>query len=116
MNDIPTLFDSLAAVEAREEAIAQVESNADPSWKKAASIAIRHLATERYEFTTDDVWELLHVLALETPREPRALGAMMRNASRDGLIDKTDRVRQSERPECHARPVAVWRSRVTDNR
>jgi len=40
------------------------------------------------------------------------MGAVMRAAARRGLIVKTDRVVNSRRAECHARPVAVWRSLV----
>lgn len=112
MNETPTLFDVLAAIEARDEAINKAENNANPHWKQAAEMAIRSIAVDRNEFTSDDVWLWLHDMAIEMPHEPRALGAMMVRASRQGLIKTTDRVRQSERPECHARPIRIWRSLI----
>lgn len=110
----PSLFDQVAAEVARDLAIEAVDFAADPQWKKAAESAILHLAATRLEFTTDDVWEVLHELAIEQPREPRALGAAMRRAARNNLIVPTDRVSQSLRPECHRRPVRVWRSLVAE--
>lgn len=114
MENVPTLFDELTAMQARDEAIARADDHAEPAWKKAAAMAIRSMAVERDEITTDDVWEWLYEMAIEAPHEPRALGSMMLRASRDGLISTTDRVRQSRRPECHARPVRVWRSLVVE--
>lgn len=113
MTTQPNLFDMLAAIEAADAAIEQVDFNADPTWKKAADKAIRHVAVTRREFSTDDVWEVLYELAIEPPDEPRALGAAMRRAARDGFIVATDRVVRSARPECHTRPIRVWRSLVS---
>jgi transcriptional accessory protein Tex/SPT6 len=110
----PTIFDALAAIEARDAAIIQVDFNADPQWKKAADMAIRAIAMDRPEMTTDDVWRWLHEVAIEAPHEPRALGAAMKRAAREGIIVATDRVKQSARPECHARPVRVWKSLLSD--
>lgn len=109
-----SFFDAAGAIIARDEAIARVEENAEPVWKKAATMAIRSLAVELDEFTTDDVWEWLYSMAIEAPHEPRALGAMMLQASRDGLISPTDRVRKSARPVCHANPKRVWRSNIVE--
>jgi hypothetical protein len=51
-------------------------------------------------------------MAIEAPHEPRALGAMMVQASRDGIISATDRTRNSLRPVCHSNPKRVWKSNV----
>ena len=106
----PTLFDAPAGVEARDKAISRVERNADPRWLTHAHTAIEALCRLRREFTTDDVWEYLAAHQLDRPDEPRALGAIMRSAAHAGLIVATDRYVNSERPECHARPVKVWRA------
>lgn len=100
-------LDIFAALEARDEALGRVEANADERWKAEALAAVRHLARMLPEFTTDDVWARL---GDSYPHEPRALGAVMKTAAAAGLIEPTDRIRTSHRPECHARPVRVWRS------
>jgi len=110
--DILAEHEAACAESARDEAIAQVEANADREWKTAALNAVRWLAANRVEFTSDDVWRLLPHQSAATTHEPRALGAVMRKAARDGLVRKTDRVVNSTRVECHARPVAVWQSLI----
>jgi hypothetical protein len=87
-----------------------VEANADLNWMAAAHTAVALLAMNCDEFTTDEMWAALR--EVDATHEPRAMGAVMRAAARHGLIVKTDRVRNSVRPECHARPVAIWRSLV----
>ena len=111
MNDQPSLFDVAAGITARDKAIAQVEANADPTWKTQARNAIRWLVRSRLEFTTDDVWQEMADRRYELPREPRAIGALMVEAAREGLIEATDRYVPSARPDCHRRPVKVWRVR-----
>lgn len=102
----PTLFDGEgpSAVQARDEAIARVEEHAPPSWMEQARKTVLGLAECRAFFTSDDVWEILGA-----PPEPRALGAVMQRLSREGRIQATQEWRQSVRPECHARPVRVWK-------
>lgn len=96
---------ALAAQAAADEAIVRVAENADPSWLAEAQAAVRLLAETRREFTTDDVWRLV-----PTTREPRALGAVMRWAAGERLVENTHQTVPSTRVECHARPVTVWRS------
>lgn len=110
MTDTPSLFDALAAIQATNEAIERVDRNANPDWKTHARAAIQFLARTRQEFTTDDVWEFMHQRGHDAPHEPRALGALMREAAKQRLIEATDRVRPSERPQCHMNPKRVWRS------
>jgi hypothetical protein len=95
---------------ARDEAVARVEEHASADWLAAAATAVGMLAMFYPEFTTDDVWECL--VEVEATHEPRALGPVMMKAARRGLIRKTDRVQNSRRPQCHARPVAVWSSLI----
>lgn len=98
--------------QARDAAIAQVSRNATPAWKKVAADAIRAVANDRYEFTTDDVWVELERAGAGDAREPRALGALMRFAAADGLIAPTARYVESKRAVNHARPLRVWHSLV----
>lgn len=106
--DQETLFDPLAAIAARDEAIQRVDDHAAPEWKALAHKTLREVAAATAEFTTDDLIRA----GLNKPREPRALGAIMRWGVSHGLIEATGRVRRSEQVTNHSRPMAVWRSRV----
>jgi len=99
-----------AATDTRDKAIAQVATNTDPTWATETMLIIKQIATNTFDFTTDDIWQALSETSLPTPHEPRALGALMIAAQRAGLIAPTDRYRQSQRPECHARPIRVWQA------
>ena len=97
-----TLFD---AEEARDEALARVEAGAG-DWVQRARDAVTMVALARFDFTTDDVWD---ALGEDRPAEPRALGAVMKQLAAEGRIRATGEYRKSQRVDCHARPVAVWR-------
>ena len=89
--------------------LAAVEAHADPDWKDEAERVIDLLASTRQQFTTDDVWQRLgHV----STHEPRAMGALMKRAASRGVIRATDGWATSTRPECHGRPIRVWRSAI----
>jgi hypothetical protein len=95
----------------RDEAIARVWRNADARWKAAAAQAVRLVAARGLPFTTDDVWVRLTPWSLRTgitPRERRAMGAVVQGALRRGEIRATGEYRRSQRPECHARPIPVY--------
>ena len=100
----------LTTEQARDAAIQQVEANADEGWLKAAHWAVVFLAEDGDPFTTDDIWE--YVDRHGKPREPRAMGAVMKQAAAEGLIEATGEYRKSKRVECHARPVMVWRGKL----
>jgi hypothetical protein len=105
-----SLFDQPPVDAVTTEAIERVKRNAEPKWLKAALDAITSLALEQNIcFTTDDVWHLLEVGNVEPPREPRAMGAVMRTAQGRGIIRATEEYRKSTRVECHGRPVMIWR-------
>jgi hypothetical protein len=104
----PTLFDQPAAVEARDRAIERADRAADPDWKRAVMHTIESLSRLRRTITTDDVWDTVHKWTSAAPAEPRAIGAVMKDAARAGLIRATDRYVVSQRPECHGRPIRVW--------
>jgi hypothetical protein len=86
----------------RDQAVEQVEANADETWLQQAKAALWARILQGGEFTTDD-------LDAPRPREPRAWGPVMLAAARAGLIVNTHTTRQSSQPRCHARPKAVWR-------
>ena len=80
------------AIAERDEALARVAEHTDPSWEAEAVQAIYTLAARRFpddnlvEFTTDDVWDLLAERGIPAPHEPRALGTIVREATRQGVI------------------------------
>lgn len=97
----------------RDAAIAQVDANADPSWKDWALDAVQRCCEEGRPFTTDEVWlELSGTESQVSTHERRAMGAVMQRAAKLGLIEPLDEWRQSTRPECHANPKRVWRPRA----
>jgi hypothetical protein len=97
-----TLFD---AEEARDEALGRVERGAG-DWFQRARDTVQLVALARFDFTTDEVWD---ALGEDRPKEPRALGAVMKAMAGEGKIRATGEYRKSVRVDCHARPVAVWR-------
>lgn len=101
-----TTLDLQQANSARESAIDQVEANADEQWKAEAKAAVVLVCrTQRY-FTTDALWAFL-----AKPREPRAMGAIMRWAKSEKLIAAagTDRTASVSR---HRGLVTAWQSLV----
>ena len=106
-----TLFDvrDLTGEELQVEALVRVERNANAEWLQVAFLCVIDVARIMRTFTTDDVWQRVGLLGVTT-HEPRAMGAVMRRAVREGLCVPTDRYEKSARPECHARPVRIWRS------
>lgn len=93
-------------------AINQAESHADPHWLAAARAEVDFLARVKDAFTTDDVWQRLENHDTPPPREPRAMGAVMRKAAADRVIEASGMYEQSSREINHNRPVMIWRSLV----
>lgn len=93
-----------------DRAVAAAGQAANPEWVQRARLAVGLLAGQRETFTTDDVWARLDGRVATSER--RAMGAVMRWATREGLIRASGGYVPSTRAECHGRPVAVWVSRV----
>ena len=106
-------FDDYLARQARDDAMAQADENADAAWKRVAREAIRQVAKTHREFTSDAVLEIIegHQPPVWT-HEPRALGPIIMQAMRDGLIQRTDRVVKSCDVSRHAAEKRVWMSLV----
>ena len=101
------------ALQARERAISQVDSRVDSRWKQAALSAIWRIADRWPTLTTDNVWLLLADSEWShLPIDPRAMGAIMREAQRRGWIAPTAEWKASVRVVNHARPIRVWRSLI----
>lgn len=71
---------------ATAEALQRVEAAASPGWIASANDVVATLARARQPFTPDDVWDLLDDRGVEPPREPRALGPVLKAAARAGTI------------------------------
>ena len=95
----------------RDEAMARVNANANDVWKIDARRAVEDCAAVLEVLTTDDVWALLKGTG-STTTDNRAMGPLMLKAATDGILRHTDKTRLSRRPQCHRRPVRVWRSLV----
>lgn len=100
-------FPSPTGDDLRDQALADVETNADPAWLAKAEQVIRSIPGG-WTFTTDDVWFRLGEIGVGAPREPRAMGAAITAAAKAGLIVNGGQYRKSERPQAHARPIPIW--------
>jgi hypothetical protein len=93
-----------------EEGI-QVSFNfANSDWKEAAASAVRLTAQELPLFTVDDVYARIEKMV--QTQNTSALGQIMRNAAKEGLIEKTAGYQRSARPQRHSAPQPVWKSLV----
>ena len=98
------------ATQLRDEALEQVEENANADWTNLVIQIIKDLTTKSATITSDDVWlELQNYPEVQT-HQPSAMGAMFRAASKQNIIVSTDRFICSTRPSSHARPIRVWQS------
>jgi hypothetical protein len=86
-----------------------VDKHDSPTWIPIVVEAVKRIALDKREFTSDEVWAETET-KVHIPFEPRMMGNALRTAQQNGWIEKTDRVRKSARAACHGRPVAIWRS------
>lgn len=96
---------------ALQASLKQVEDAANEVWKTTAFKAVYWLSTTKDYFTTDDVWRALKRYHPEVhTHEHRAMGAVIRRASKAGFIQRTDRTIKSDRSVAHRRPLTIWAS------
>jgi hypothetical protein len=95
-----------AAAADRDASMAQVEANADESWKAYAEDWMIHYLKRHPTMFTDELWDL----GLEEPREMRALGPLVLGLARQGYIVKTGETRPRANGHCAHGPV--WRSLI----
>lgn len=92
----------------KNEAIDMVEKGNEEWCLAVEALFISNLPESGTDITSDNLWET----ALEEslyPREPRAMGAVMRSLYRQGYIKPLQKWIPSSRPACHSRPLRVWR-------
>ena len=106
------LFDAQAAEAALNDAVERVERATDAEWLKAAQAALRLVAEHRETFTTDALHAILARWGIDAPREPRALGAIMRWGKSQGICQPTHMTSRCIRVACHRRDLRVWKSLI----
>ena len=108
------LFDKFSepttASENRDEALERVESNASVEFLATAYGAVKRAAMIHETFIVDDVWQQLPDFA--KTHEKRAMGAVVRRAVKEKIIEPTEEYRASQQPQCHGNPRRVWRSLI----
>lgn len=108
------LDDPESAIRAKHSAIAQVQRNANPEWLDAFRQALERVARSQYRFTSDAIWEEFErQLDRPSQHEPRAAGAVVVKAIKDGVIvPEANLFWRSTSPRCHNRPKRVYRSLI----
>ena len=96
----------------RDAAMIRVAQAVRPEWWEDAFDAVQWCAEHHAAFTTDAVFSRLAQLGVAPPREPRAMGPLMKAAERAGLVRPTSAFRATTRASRHAAPVRIWRSEV----
>lgn len=89
----------------QDEGVAEVE---DRSWLWEARATVLDVAGKLDSFSADDVW----ATGLAKPREPRALGYVMRELARSGFIEMTGDYHRTNQALRHRAPVMLWRRRA----
>lgn len=93
-------------IAATDEAIRRAETHANEYWKAEAYATVRIFCLRGKPFTSEDVSKTLSAKGIKT-HENRALGAVMREACKEGLIRGVG-FSNSTRPESHTYPKRIW--------
>jgi hypothetical protein len=104
------------ATQLRDEALEQVEDNANKAWTDLVTKIISQLSNRLDFFTSDDVWDELKNYPEVQTHQPAAMGAMFKNAKHIGYIQPTSRFIASKRAVSHARPIRVWKSELVEGK
>lgn len=96
------------------EGMERCDFNANETWKRWVDGCIQRVASEKQEFTVDDVLAALDALPNPpTTRNLAALGPRMKRVSKElKYMTATDRVQRSRRPLSHGNLLRVWESRI----
>lgn len=105
-DDQGRLFDPDEGDRRRNEGMARAERGTDPVFADEAWSIVTGFVVP---FFGDDVWDVLHRRDVPFPREPRALGPIIRKAQMAGLIEPTGIYRRTLRPSAHRSPQRQWR-------
>lgn len=86
------------------------ENNANKSFMEVAIVSGLYLSKTNETFTSADIRDLMEEkFPTLSTHDDRALGAVMRKLSRNGIIHPTGRYVSSKRARNHNRPLREWR-------
>lgn len=83
-------------------------------YKRAARERLTWLIQHYNTFTSDDI--VNHLNRIGVVGNHSALGALIKGASRAGLITATGEFRESNRRERHKQTVRIWKSNIVKER
>lgn len=89
----------------RDTAMAQAETGTDPNWEKVATRVVHALAQSGQDFSPDDVWVKLEEQGESPPREPRALGPILKRLAKADVIRAKGFTESRRR---HGAPVRIY--------
>ena len=93
-----------------ELAIEEAYAAANEKWKENAEKRLYYLAKRRLFFTSEDILSYLDAKGIKT-RNNSALGAIMRNAARNGIIEPAG-YETAVRASRHKAPIRKWKSTI----
>lgn len=91
----------------RNNAMSRAEKNSSRAFRKSARNIILDILSRKETFIADDVWYEAKKRRIKQPREPRALGPIITNLLKEGIITRTRRFTQSKRR--HATAMRIWK-------
>jgi hypothetical protein len=95
----------------KEQGVKRVAHSHGESWMQLALKGVKFCCKQKQYFTTDQIHAVLRAMKhLEEPKDKRVLGALMKRAHKLRWCVPTERMEKSRRPECHRRPLTVWKS------
>lgn len=113
-HDDRDVFSKRVSRQKKERAIDRVEAAADEQWLRAAHAALVHVARNRRIFSADYVWMELRVRDAGFPHEPRAMGAVFREAFREKICEPLTQYDTCSRPRRQGGLVRCWKSLLID--
>lgn len=106
------VFDPAGGALDREDAIARVRRAANPEWWRWMYARVIEVARRKPVFTTDDIERLRQERDGPQTHENRALGPLMREASKQGVCATIPAWWPSSQRVNHRRPQQIWRSLI----
>lgn len=95
------------AIEGAQLAVERAQA-IEPEWVEHVRACIHILAMSPDPFTSEDV---LHMAGRPMISDPRAMGAIMRQAKTEGRIEPTGLYVRAQRPSRHSGVVRQWRGK-----
>jgi hypothetical protein len=102
-------FDLLAALEARDNAMALVEKNGG-TWHQRAAVLAKHMLPKGWSGIGEDIRRMLiESDCLEPPHCPQSWGVLSRRLIEDGFLQATGEWRRPTAKKSKGRPCQVYR-------